>query len=551
MHPRSPSLFALAERWSGAPAGERANAQLYLAELADALGVERPRPAGSGFEFELPVTVTGRDGRETTNFVDLFRQRHFLLEAKHTAGEGSDEARLRRAYGQALSYVAHVPGGPPPFVLVLDVGRTLLAWDRWNGTYGGFQLARRIDLRSLADRDDDIEFLRAVWEDPHSLDPFRRAAAVTRDVAERLARLANALEDRGLEPERVARFLIRCVFTMFAEDVGLLQGEPFRRAIERYGGEPDEFAGAMGELWRAMDTGGRFGMDRLLRFNGHFFADPEVLPLSRAELATLLDAARADWENVEPTIFGTLLTRALDPVERHRLGAEYTPREYVERVVRQAVHEPIRERWTPVLSEVLQLKESRKRKDRDAALRKLREFHGWLRGLRFLDPACGSGNFLYVTLHTVKRLELEVLREIAELTGNPEFGAGRGGGAAVPRHRGEAVGARDRRAYAVDRLPPVLEGAPPGREPARAGAGGHRHAAAARRRACVGRDRRGAGEVPPRPHAAHQAPRHRQAGARSRCAPAVLRVPRRATGRVAPGGFHHRQSAVYGAGAPA
>jgi hypothetical protein len=170
-----------------------------------------------------------------------------------------------------------------------------------------------------------------------------------------------------------------------------------------------------------MDRGEEFGWQALLRFNGRFFADAEVLPLEPADLAVLHEAARADWQYVEPTIFGTLLTRALDPRERHRLGAEYTPREYVERVVRQTVDVPLRERWAPVQAHAAELAASKRKKDRDAALAELRGFHGWLRGLRFLDPACGSGNFLYVTLLLVKRLELEVLRAIEEITGNPEL----------------------------------------------------------------------------------------------------------------------------------
>ncbi|HEU0053314.1 MAG TPA: DNA methyltransferase [Longimicrobium sp.] len=171
-----------------------------------------------------------------------------------------------------------------------------------------------------------------------------------------------------------------------------------------------------------MDRGDVFGWKQLLRFNGHFFADAEVLPLVASDLAVLHEAAQADWRYVEPTIFGTLLTRALDPKERHRLGAEYTPREYVERVVRQTVDVPLRERWAPVQAHAAELAASKRKKDRDVALGELRAFHKWLRGLRFLDPACGSGNFLYVTLHTVKRLELEVLRAIEEITGNPELG---------------------------------------------------------------------------------------------------------------------------------
>jgi hypothetical protein len=171
-----------------------------------------------------------------------------------------------------------------------------------------------------------------------------------------------------------------------------------------------------------MDLGDVFGWQKLLRFNGHFFADAEVLPLEPADIAILAEAAAADWRYVEPTIFGTLLTRALDPKERHRLGAEYTPREYVERVVLQTVDVPLRERWAPVQAHAAELRATGKKKDARAALKELRDFHAWLRGLRFLDPACGSGNFLYVCLHLVKRLELEVLRAIDEITGNPELG---------------------------------------------------------------------------------------------------------------------------------
>jgi hypothetical protein len=171
-----------------------------------------------------------------------------------------------------------------------------------------------------------------------------------------------------------------------------------------------------------MDRGGVFGWQKLLRFNGHFFAEAEVLPLSPGDLAILAEAAEADWRYVEPTIFGTLLTRALDPKERHRLGAEYTPREYVERVVRQTVDVPLRERWAPVQAHVAELRATGKKKNANVALKELRDYHTWMRGLRFLDPACGSGNFLYVCLHLVKRVELEVLRAIEEITGNPELG---------------------------------------------------------------------------------------------------------------------------------
>lgn len=421
VHPQSPALRALAEKWDAVPAAERANFQSYATELCEALGVARPEPRGSGYEFEYPVTTTDRrTGKDTTNYIDLYRRDHFILEAKHT--DAGAERVLGAAYGQAKGYAGDVAHGPPPYLMVMNVGRTLLVWDRWSGNYGGVNAARRIDLRTLWQRDAEIEFLRTVWNDPESLNPAVRGRVVTREVAERLARLSASLEGRGIDGERVARFLMRCVFTMFAEDVELLPDKPFQTAIHDYRDDPDEFAAVMTELWKTMDAGTRFGLRKLLRFNGHFFEDAEALPLDRGDMAVLAEAARASWRQVEPTIFGTLLTRALDPQERHRLGAEYTPREYVERVVRQTVDVPLRERWAPVQAHAAELMASPRKKNRDAALRELRDFHEWMRGLRFLDPACGSGNFLYVTLHMVKRLELEVLRAIEEITGNPELG---------------------------------------------------------------------------------------------------------------------------------
>lgn len=417
------ALTRLAERWGRAKAAERANAQTYLIELCEALGVERPRPAGSGYEFELPIKVIARDGTEAQNFIDLYKEGHFLLEAKD-AGEGKNtDLLLRRAFGQARTYAAHVPGGvAPPYLLVLDVAKTLLVWDRWNGSFGGYAAhVRRIDLPTLHQRPDDIELLVDIWSNPSARDPRSHAQAVTKEIAAKLAELATALEDRGIEQERVAKFLMRCVFAMFAEDVGLLPREAFRQTIQNAGSNPELLARALASLWKAMDEGGLFGFEKFLRFNGHFFKEAEALPLTAEDIALLLNAAKADWKDVEPTIFGTLLVRALDPEERHRLGAEYTPRAFIERLVRPTVEAPIRERWTAVQADVLQLRQTGKTKDIATATTRLRDFHAWMRGLRFLDPACGSGNFLYVTMHLVKEIELEVINELADLTGATEF----------------------------------------------------------------------------------------------------------------------------------
>lgn len=410
-------LAELAERWASARASERANAQSYLIELTEALGVERPGPAGTGYQFELPIRMVHRDGTESTGFADLYKEGCFLLEAKDEEEGRSTDLLLRRAFGQARGYVSYLPGELPPYILVLDVGRSLTVWDRWSGSYGGYNAGYRIDLTRLADRPEDVALLQDIWQDPTARDPSSRAEAVTREVAARLAELASGLEGRGHEQERVARFLMRVVFTMFAEDVDLLDDEPLLRIIEEIGfHDPDQFSAALEQLWQAMDSGGWFGYRKLLHFNGHFFRETEVLPLTAAELRILHSAAKVDWRDVEPAIFGTLLVRALDPVERHRLGAEYTPRAYVERLIRPTIEDPLRERWALVQAEVLQLRERGRPRDKKRALERLRAFHHELREIRVLDPACGSGNFLYIALDVMKRLELEVLREIEGLS---------------------------------------------------------------------------------------------------------------------------------------
>lgn len=418
-------LQELATRWSEAGAAERANYQLYLIELCEALGLVRPRPASTGnrvadvaaYQFEFAIKTTTRDGAIATNYIDLYKAGCFALEAKDSEEGASTTKLLTKAFGQVSNYAKDLPERPP-YIMVLDVGKSLLIWDRWSGSYGGFHLATRIDLRALERNAAHVALLRDIWTDPSVRDPRRRAQVITVEIAGLLAELAATLEQRGHDSERVARFLIRCVFSMFAEDVKLLPDASFKRLLDAVlPSGPDAFVQASQALWQAMDAGAMFGYHRLLRFNGHFFANAEALPLERAELELLRRAAEADWSEVEPSIFGTLLVRALSAEERHRLGAEYTPREFIERLVRPTVEEPVRERWAAVQAEVMQLRESKRAADTRKAESRLLEFHAWLRGLQILDPACGSGNFLYVTMHALKRVEVEVFRLLADVQG--------------------------------------------------------------------------------------------------------------------------------------
>ena len=215
---------------------------------------------------------------------------------------------------------------------------------------------------------------------------------------------------------------MRCLFTMFAEDVRLLRERIFSNAFDRWLENPEVFPSEVEDLWTKMDRGGTlWGGGRIWRFNGGLFADPVGLPLDRQQLQTLKRAAESDWADVEPAIFGTLLERALDPQERHRLGAHYTPRAYVERLVRPTIEEPLRDEWETVRATVrLRLAApdaDANRKTMSEARAEVARFLERLTQVRILDPACGTGNFLYVSLDALKRLENEALELYEQLGG--------------------------------------------------------------------------------------------------------------------------------------
>ena len=423
-------------RWSASAAAERANKDLFLTELCDVLGVERPRPATGDAErdryvFEKGALLLKDAERTTTGFVDLYKAGCFVLEAKQGSRDGTTRmgtARrstaawsnaMQEAYGQALQYTRTLDE-PPPFVIVCDIGHCFDLYATFDGSldYRPYPDPRRSRL-FLANLADHLDTLRAIFEEPKRLDPSKHAAKVTREIAGHLAELARGLESEGHDPEKIARFLMRCLFTMFAEDAGLLPERVFTNELEKtWIKDPSRFVPGCETLWRAMEAGNDFGyLGRLLRFNGGLFEDPSALPLSKEALARLLDAARASWVAVEPAIFGTLLERALDPRERHRLGAHYTPRAYVERLVKPTIEDPVRVEWDNVRTTVHRLVTQ----DKEAEAREaVKEFLKRLCSIRVLDPACGTGNFLYVTLDLFKRLEGEAVKLLLDLPGTHE-----------------------------------------------------------------------------------------------------------------------------------
>ncbi|GGJ65531.1 class I SAM-dependent DNA methyltransferase [Deinococcus aquiradiocola] len=469
--PTDPHTFIA--RWKASGGSERANYASFLIELCELLDVPRPAPAtatgANEYVFEREVREVFTDGSHTTRFLDLYRKGSFVLETKQgveaeTAQQNEAQAltgkapRRKRGHGvrgtkswdtnmvrakeQAEAYVRFLPAdeGRPPFVLVVDVGHVIEVYSEFSrsgGTYLPFPnaLTHRIPLEDLA-RDDVRERLRAVWLDPMSLDPSRHAARVTRAVTAWLAEIGRSLEASRTEDgearftaEQVSTFLMRMIFTMFAEDMDLIPKGEFTKALTSLRGNPEAFVPLMEELWGHMAKGGfsAFLRAKILHFNGGLFEKTEVLPVTAEQLDLLIHAAESDWSEVEPSIFGTLVERALDARERHRLGAHYTPRAYVERLVNRVVMDPLREDWRGVLVEVQRDLEDAgetadtQRKGRLNAVGRVEAFLARLQQVRVLDPACGTGNFLYVSMELIKRLESEAQEALVSLGGQPQL----------------------------------------------------------------------------------------------------------------------------------
>jgi hypothetical protein len=390
-------------------------------------------------------------GPPTRGRIDLYRRGCFVLESKQfqaakaaasqlelaareagviakkkssqpVRGTGAWDDAMVKARGQAERYVRALPPNEPnpPFLLVVDVGHSIEVFADFTQAgraYLPFPDPRtfRIRLEHLAEEKAQ-ERLRLIWTNPAALDPARQSADVTREISAHLAELAKSLELAGHRPRVVADFLTRCLFCMFAEDVGLLPERSFTDLLDSVAGDGAGFRELVEQLFREMNSGTGQGISivlrkKLLQFNGGLFADFTVLPVNGLQLGLLKEAAKQNWSRVEPAIFGTLLERALNPGERHKLGAHYTPRAYVERLVLPTVVEPLRAEWESVRTAAFtHARAGNLKKARD----EVNAFHDRLCQVVVLDPACGCGNFLYVSLEHLKRLEGEVLDVAAQ-----------------------------------------------------------------------------------------------------------------------------------------
>ncbi len=401
-------------KWRQAELKERSAAQEHFLDLCNVLGHPTPAaadPTGDHFCFERGVSKHG--GGE--GFADVWKRGFFGWEYK---GKHKD---LSAAYDQLLRYRNALEN--PPLLVVCDLDR-IIVHTNFTGTVSA---VHEIPLEALGEPR-NIEILRAVFENPGALRPGRTSVAVTRDAARHLAEIAAILRGRGLDPAAVAHFLDRVVFCLFAEDVGLLPDMVFTRLLEKTGRDPERFTKQLGHLFDAMAAGGDFGLESVRRFNGNLFDDRSVLDLTAEDIARIAAAATLDWSAVDPSIFGTLFERGLDPATRTQLGAHFTSRADIELVVDAVVMTPLRRDWDASREKILALLAPARESKAPGAWKKaqakaealLHDFLDRLRGVKILDPACGSGNFLYVALLRLKDLEKEAAVEFPSENGlNP------------------------------------------------------------------------------------------------------------------------------------
>jgi type II restriction/modification system DNA methylase subunit YeeA len=367
--------------------------------------------------FPIETDFVGQTDDTERGFADVWKKGCFAWEYK------GKKKNLDEAYRQLLRYRESLLN--PPLLAVCDFDRFIIRTN-FNGTV---QEVHEFTNDQIDDPD-NLKILRALFEDPDYLKPQRTTAQVTEDLAEQIAEVARSLQNResveladaknrkevGVAQRknlRIARFLNRIVFCLFAEDTGLLPKGQFAEVAKVGLEDPHIFAESLGELFRVMAKGGRFGTKAIRHFNGHLFEEATVFELTEKEIARLAEAAEADWQFIQPGILGTLFERALDENQRSQSGAHYTGEADIKSLVEPVLMEPFRREWSEIKGELAAA--CAKGKVTAVIRERLSKFQNKVSTLSVLDPACGSGNFLYVSLQSLLGLEKEIISFASQL----------------------------------------------------------------------------------------------------------------------------------------
>jgi type II restriction/modification system DNA methylase subunit YeeA len=393
--------------WRGVELKERSASQTHFNQLCALLGIVDPVTAdakGEWFTFEKGATkAAGSEG-----WADVWRRGCFAWEYKGKHGN------LQKAFAQLLQYSVALENPPLLIVSDMDVIRVHTNWTNTVQEVHDFTLD---DLLDGAKRDR----LKAAFLDPDVFKPTKSRQELTEETAREFASIAQRLRDRGHEAHQVAHFVNRLVFCMFAEDVGLLRDHLFTEMLKASRDDPSEFEDNARKLFCAMSKGGKLDFKKIDWFNGGLFEDDQVLPLEPGDIDDLYKAAQRHWDQIDPSILGTLFERGLDPSKRSQLGAHYTDREKIMMIVCPTIIEPLEAEWAESMAKMTALVEKAPKATKEKLLRGAElakrtkavaeaeaihnAFIERLTRFRVLDPACGSGNFLYVALRALKDIE--------------------------------------------------------------------------------------------------------------------------------------------------
>ena len=388
------------QHWRNTPFGERQGAQSFFDDICRLVGHPRPADSQDQENFTFEKAVPG-------GFADAYKAGHFGWEFK------GNERQLRGAFDQLLRYQVYLKTPP---LLVVSSFQLIRVQTNFPGKE---TVVHDIPIAELGDNE-QLQKLRNIFFDPGAFEPQRTVEQVTRETARLFGRIAEDMEKRGAGGERLARYLNQIVFCLYAEDAGLLRDNLFTEIVRRQFRNPNLFNIAVKNLFAQMAGGGLFGSDVIARFNGDLFNESDTVELSEVSLQRLVEAVDKNWRNIEPSIFGTLFEGVMDATKRSRLGAHYTSADDILLVVEPVVMKPLRREWKQAKQEIDGLVTAGKDDEGRAALDAFRER---LAGVSVLDPACGSGNFLYIALRSLLDLEKQVI----------DYGAEQGWHALTPR----------------------------------------------------------------------------------------------------------------------
>ena len=400
------------KKWAGSHLGELQSYQMHFADVCRLVGHVSPggdgkTDSGETFVFEHAV----KTGQGSHGYADVYYEGHFAIEYK-AADKYKD---LSAAYNQLLRYREALKN--PPLLVVTDI-------NHWEIHTNFPNTSKAVYRFTHAELPGHLDILRDMFHAPERLHPRRQAEQVTQDAARAFEKIADNMRQWDAEPERIAYFLTKLVFCLFAEDIGLLPpafDSPdgiFTHIVEHSRKRPGIFQQYVRNLFVAMNDGGDFLMQDIRYFNGTLFQVVTVEELSIEAIDALAEAARLDWANIEPSIFGTLFERSLDPAKRSQLGAHYTSRDDILLIVEPVLMQPLRYAWDTVQLEAEPIRQRYDKattgRDRANAARQLLALRAEIlektRSVKVLDPACGSGNFLYVSLQMLMDLEKEIIQ---------------------------------------------------------------------------------------------------------------------------------------------